>query len=116
MAGAAKWYEQAATMNESESAARARLMLGEISFLKKDYKEALKQFFKVGYGFGYPQAPEAIKPWQAIAIFEAGGCFENLKNVEQARKSYQEVVDKFPNSDKVADARRRLQSLEALGK
>ncbi len=84
-------------------------MMGEILFEKKDYKEAVRNFFKVAYGFGYPQAPEPIQKWQANSAYEAGRCFEVLKMTAQAKKSYQEVVDKYPNSDKAPLAKARLE-------
>lgn len=109
--GAFKLYERAAD-GEGEAAAKARFMMGELLFLKKEHKEAVRQFFKVAYGFGYPQAPPAIREWQANAVFETARCFETMKQLDQARKSYQELIDQYPHSDKVADAKARLQALK----
>jgi len=97
-------YEAVTAKSNAEVAARARFMIGEIYFERKDHKEALRQFFKVASGYSYPQ-------WQAAAHFEAGRCFEVLGKVGQAKQSYQEVVEKFPESDKVALARSRLAAL-----
>lgn len=97
-------YEAVTAKSDGEVAARARFMIGELYFERKDHKEALRHFFKVASGYGYPQ-------WQAAAQFEAGRCFEVLGKVGQAKQSYQEVVEKFPESDKVALARSRLAAL-----
>ena len=86
-------------------------MIGEILFEKKEYKEAVRNFFKVAYGYGYPQSPEPVKVWQASASYEAGRCFEVLKMIDQAKKSYREVVEQYPTSDKAPLARTRLESL-----
>ena len=48
---------------------------------------------------------------QAAAHYEAGRCFEVLKDTMQARKSYQDVIEKFPMSDRVAEAKKRLEAL-----
>ncbi len=104
-------YEEVIAQTDREVSARARFMLGEILFEKKQYKEAIRNFFKVAYGYGYPKAPDALQVWQANASYEAARCFEVLKMVDQARKSYQEVVDKYPQSDKVPLAKNRLEAL-----
>ncbi|HEX3659139.1 MAG TPA: tetratricopeptide repeat protein [Pirellulales bacterium] len=101
---ALKLYEQVTTQTEGEAAARARFMIGEIQFEKKNHQEALKNFFEVAYGYAFPQ-------WQAAAQYEAGRCFEVLGKKDQARQSYQEVVDKHPGSPQAALARQRLTAL-----
>lgn len=110
---ALKRYEQVVEETDREVSARARFMIGEILFEKKEYKEAIRNFFKVAYGYGYPQSSEAVRVWQASASYEAGRCFEVLKMTEQAKKSYQEVVEQYPTSDKVPLAKRRLEALGA---
>jgi TolA-binding protein len=98
-------YEEVTAKTDREVAARARFMIGEIHFEKKNHAEAIKNFFKAAYGYGYPQ-------WQANAQYEAGRCFEVLGKKDQARKSYQEILDKFPESDKAGLAKQRLEALQ----
>ena len=88
-----------------ETAARAQFMLGEIAMQQKKYDDAVKYFFRVAYGYRLPQ-------WQAAALFEAARCFETLQRPEQAAKLYQELIDNFPESDRIADARTKLQLLQ----
>ena len=99
------FYEDVTAKTDREVAARARFMIGEIYFEKKNHAEAIKNFFKAAYGYGYPQ-------WQANSQYEAGRCFEVLGKKDQARKSYQEVVEKFPESDKASLAKQRLEALK----
>ncbi len=108
---ALKRYEQVVDATDREISARARFMIGEILFEKREYKEAVRSFFKVAYGYGYPDSPEGLHVWQANAAYEAARCFEVLKMTDQARKSYQEVLNKYPNSDKVPLAKTRLEAL-----
>lgn len=98
-------YESVTAKTDHEVAARARFMIGEIYFEKKNHAEAIKNFFKAAYGYGYPR-------WQANAQYEAGRCFEVLGKKDQARESYQEVVEKFPDSDKARLAKQRLEALK----
>jgi TolA-binding protein len=101
---AVKAYEQVTERSSGDTAARARFMVGEIYFLKKDHKEAIRHFFKVAFGYASPK-------WQAEAHYESGRCFEVLKNTRQARESYKQVVENFAESDKAPLARDRLMAL-----
>ena len=49
--------------------------------------------------------------WVASAHFEAGRCFEVLKDVPQAVQSYKTVVEKFPQSPRASEAKQRLAAL-----
>jgi TolA-binding protein len=98
-------YEDVTRRSDGEVAARARFMIGEIYFEKKDHSEAIRNFFKVAYGYAFPE-------WQAAAQYEAGRCFEVLGKTDQARQSYQEVVQKYPQSSKAGPAKERLTALE----
>ncbi len=102
---AAALYQQVIAKTDREVAARAQFMIGEIQFQQKDHKAAVTSFFKVSYGYGYPQ-------WQAEATYEAGRCFEVLGKKEQAVKQYQELIEKYPRNDKVALAKQRIQELQ----
>ncbi len=110
---AMKRYEQVVAESNREVSARAHFMLGEIQLEKQDYKEAVRNFFKVAYGYGYPQSPDSMRTWQANSCYEAARCFEMLKMIDHAKKSYQEVLERYPQSDKAPLAKSRLQALGA---
>lgn len=103
-AEALKLYETVTTQTDREIAARARFMIGEIYFNQKNHAEAVRHFFKAAYGYGYPE-------WQARSHFEAARCFEVLGKLPQAKQSYQEVADKFPQFEEAALAKKRLTEL-----
>lgn len=98
-------YEKVIAKTGREVAARAQFMIGEIQFQRKNHAEAIKSFFKVSYGYSYPR-------WQADATFEAGRCFEAIEKKEQAVKQYQELIEKFPQSDKTPLAKKRIEELK----
>ena len=54
------------------------------------------------YGYSYPQ-------WQAEAAYEAGRCFEAMGKKEQAVKQYQELIEKYPQSEKAPLAKQRIE-------
>ncbi|OHB80235.1 MAG: hypothetical protein A2V98_02210 [Planctomycetes bacterium RBG_16_64_12] len=101
---AVKLYEKAISLADGETAARAQFMIGEVQFGQKEYKEAVKSYFKVMYGYSH-------ETWQAEATFEAARCFEVLEKVDQAVKLYRELLEKFPNSTRAPLAKERLQEL-----
>lgn len=108
---ARKLYDLAAVAavkeGKGEIAARARFMNGEILFEIGQHKEAVKQFYAVAY-----TDEKKYPTWQANALYEAARCFEVLKNVESAKKSYAELVATYPESDKVEPAKKRLDALK----
>lgn len=104
-------YRAVADGPRTEVACRARLMEGEVLFEQEQHKEAIKAFFKAAYGFGEQQAPPAFHPWQAQATYEAARCFEVLKQPDQARKLYAELVARYPDSQQIPAARKRLEAL-----
>ncbi|MFM7107767.1 MAG: tetratricopeptide repeat protein, partial [Planctomycetaceae bacterium] len=108
-------YRAVADGGRTEVAARARLMEGEVLFEQGNHKEAIKAFFKTAYGFGETSAPRPYHAWQAQATYEAARCFEVLRQPDQARKLYAELVDRYPDSEHVTAARRRLAALPAPG-
>jgi len=105
-----KLYNEVADKTDREIGARARFMMGEIQFEKKEYAEAVRNFYKVAFGYG-ATTPEPFHKWQANAAYEAGRCFEVMRRTDEAKKSYKEVVDRFPNSDKAELAKKRLAEL-----
>lgn len=108
---AKKLYEQVADATDSVVGARARFMLGELQFAEKDHKEAVRSFFKVAYGYGYPKSPAEYHRWQADATFEAARCLEVLGKLDVAKRLFQEFIERFPKNGKVEAARQKLASL-----
>jgi len=98
-------YTQVIAKSNLEPAARAQFMIGEIQFQQKKHDEAIKSFFKVSYGYGFPR-------WQADATYEAARCFEVLGKKDQALKQYQKLLSEFPQSDKVPLAKERIEQLQ----
>jgi cellulose synthase operon protein C len=101
---AVKLYEQIAANSTSETAAKARFMVGEIAFGKKEYDRAIEHFLETAAGYPYPE-------WQGLARLEAGRCFMQLNKPDQAKKQFQIIVEQFANHDKAADAARLLAEL-----
>ena len=102
---AVKLYEEVIAGSNQEVAARARFMIGEIQFQKKQYADAITTYYIVIDGYSYPK-------WQAEATFEAARCYEALDKRAQALKRYQELVEKYPKSERVPDAKRKIEELK----
>ncbi len=111
---ALKLYEGVADGPASVVTARARFLMGEIDFERKNHKEAIRNFFKIAYNpaFESKDTPAAIRVWQANATFEAARCLEIMQKPDQAKKLYAELVANYPSSDKVTLAQDRLKALK----
>ena len=117
-------FERASAISRTGIGARSRFMIGEIKFQKKQYEAAVSTFRKVMYGYGGEKAIDEIKPWQAVAGFEAGRCVETQISdanaqarpalIANAKKFYSFVVEKHAGSEYAAKAKQRLASLAKL--
>ena len=110
-AEALKLYQSVADNTESVVAARARFMMGEVLFDQGNHKEAIRNYYKVIYSYGDTQSPAPYHVWQANATFEAARCWEVLKSVDKAKKLYNELLTRYPDSDKAAAAKQRLAAI-----
>jgi TolA-binding protein len=102
---AVKLYEQVIAKTGREVAARAQYMVGGIQFEQNDHAEAVKSYFKVIYGYSFPE-------WRANAMFDAAQCFGVLKKPGQAAKMFQQFIDEYPEHKNVEVAKTRLEELK----
>jgi TolA-binding protein len=99
-------YQQVAAANKAtETAAKARFMLGEIAFAEQDYDGAIEQFLIVASGFPYGE-------WKAKARLEAGRCFIEQGKKQQALASLKIVVDQHADSPEAESAARLIEELQ----
>ncbi len=98
-------------------------MMGEIYFTHKQHNEAIREFQRGMFGYGGEQAPAETKNWQAKSGYEAGRCAEvqitaadaaaKPKLIADAKRFYTFVVEKHPQHELAAEAKKRL---DVLGK
>lgn len=96
-------YEQVTKDTETETAAKARFMIGECAFREKKYEEAVEHYLTAALGYAYEE-------WQVLGYLEAGRCFLELKDNAKARDMFETIVKKYPNHAKAKDAARLLTS------
>ncbi len=95
---------------QNDTAAKSQLMIAEIRFLQKDFRQAEVDYLKVTIDY------HALPDWAAPALFQAGQCEEKLQKTRDAEKSYTDLVHDFPNSDFAKEARKRLDELHKRAK
>ncbi len=98
-------YEQIVKATESETAAKARFMLGELAFADRKFEDAIEQYVFVTSGYPY-------KHWQALSQFEIGRCLLSLGRRQKAVDAFQTLVSKYPDDAKAQDAARMLDDLK----
>ena len=88
-----------------ELSAQAQKVLGDIYFDNGNYQEALTNYLRVKYVYqGYPT-------WVANALYSAGMAHEKLGQVDEAKKLYQEILNKYPAEQISEQAKQRLAAL-----
>jgi TolA-binding protein len=104
-------YDEAKTVLEvitretnTETAAKARFLIGECAFDQKAYREAATHFLEAALGYPYPE-------WQALSYYEAGRCFKELKDFERARDNFKTLIQQFPTHPRAKDAAGLLENL-----
>jgi len=94
-------YRAVIASHDGETAARAQFQIGECLYAQKKYEDAVRELLRVDLVYAYPQ-------WSAGALFEAGRCFEELDREADARAQYEQVVNRFADSQWAELASRRL--------
>ena len=97
-------YKKVIAGNNGETAARAQFQIGETYLAQGKFDLALPALLAVEDVYAYPK-------WSARALFESGQVFEELKQVEQAKKQYEQLSAKYREAPVAALARERLKAL-----
>ena len=97
-------YEKVVARHQGQTAARAQFQIGQCLFAKGAYEDAVRELLKVDILYAYPQ-------WSGAALYEAGRCFEKLGKAVEARAHFQQVLDKFKDTEWATLASRRLAEL-----
>lgn len=97
-------YRRAAR-DRTAKAARAQFQIGQCLATEKKYKDAIVEFLQVPARYSYAE-------WSARALLQIAGCFEAMEDAANARKYYDEVVQKYPRLDEGRLAKERLARLE----
>jgi tol-pal system protein YbgF len=86
----------------------ATYWLGEAQLMRQQYEAALKSFQAVA---AFPDSRRL-----AEALLKVGDCQAALKAFRNARGSWQKVISTYPESDAAAQARTRIEKLNAEGR
>lgn len=101
-------YEEIVAVHDGPTAARAQFQIGECLFAQKQHQDAIRELLKVDILYAYPE-------WSAAALFEAGRCFEAVRDPDEAAVQYTAVVDRFPGTEWATMSSERLRQLRGDG-
>ena len=102
---AKSFLEEVIKDRNDELAARAQKVLGDVYYEGGDYQEALTGYLRVKYVY------QAYPNWVANALYSAGMTHEKLNQPDEAKKLYQEIVNKYAAEPISEEARQRLAAL-----
>ena len=89
---------------KTETAAQCHFLLAETYVLEEKYDKALVEYFAIRFGYPY-------QIWQEQALYQAAACELQLNQKSGARKTLEELIRVFPDSQFVAPAKKRLDEL-----
>lgn len=101
-------YEKIVSDHDGPTAARAQFQIGECLFAQKQYQSAIRELLKVDILYAYPE-------WSAASLYEAGRCFEAMRDPDEAANQYNAVVTRFPDSEWATMSAERLRRLRGDG-
>jgi len=101
---AMKAYRKVIDRHNGPTAARAQFQIGECLFAKKQLDDAVRELLKVDILYAYPE-------WSAAALYEAGRCFEDLGKAAEARAQFEQVQQKYPQTQWAKLAAQRLTAM-----
>jgi TolA-binding protein len=97
-------YQRAIASTNGETAARAQFQVGETYLYERKFDQAIPALLAVEDVYAYPT-------WSARALLEAGRAFEELKQADQAKKQYEQLISKYKDAPEAGAARDRLAAL-----
>jgi TolA-binding protein len=97
-------YKKVIAASNGEFAARAQFQIGETLLGEHKFEPAIKELLAVEDVYAYPK-------WSARALFEAGRAFEQLKQPDQAKRQYNQIVTKYKDAPEAAAAMERMKAI-----
>lgn len=89
---------------DTDLADNAQYWIGESRYARKDFQGALSAFVETVDR--YPQGNKV-----PAALLKAGQCLEELGDLDTARETYQQLIERFPNSASTVTAQEHLAAL-----
>ncbi|MDZ4684776.1 MAG: tetratricopeptide repeat protein, partial [Planctomycetaceae bacterium] len=86
----------------TETAAKSQFLIAETYFLQEKWQDAFLAYQKVYASYAYPE-------WQSAALMQSGKCDEQLGHWKEAAATFAQLIQEFPQSPFVEDARKRQQ-------
>lgn len=97
-------YAKVIASNNGETAARAQFQTGETFLDEQKFEPAIPALLAVEDVYAYPK-------WSAKALLEAGNAFQQLKQSDQAKQQYTQLVTKYKDAPEAELAKERLKTL-----
>ncbi|MDC0087914.1 outer membrane protein assembly factor BamD [Akkermansiaceae bacterium] len=94
------------------SASRAQYTIGQLLHQDDNYVAATEAYQKMAVDYpSSKEAPEALYQRGEILVLRAEKGNQNKANINSARDTYNNLIDRYPNHPRAKDARARISSL-----
>jgi len=97
-------YQKVVERHQGPTAARAQFQIGQCLFAQQKHEDAVRELLKVDILYAYPE-------WSAAALYEAARCFERLGKPAEAKRHFQQVEEKYKQTQWAKLATQRLSEL-----
>lgn len=99
-------YQGVVERHRGPTAARAQFQIGQCLFAQQRHEDAVRELLKVDILYAYPE-------WSAAALYEAARCFEKLGKTTEAKQHFQQVENRFEQTQWAKMAANRLTELSS---
>jgi len=99
-------YQKVVERHQGPTAARAQFQIGQCLFAQQKHEDAVRELLKVDILYAYPE-------WSAAALYEAARCFERLGKTAEAKRHFQQVEEKYDQTEWAKLAGQRLSELSS---
>lgn len=84
-------YRLVASRHKGATAARAQFQVGECCYAMKKLDQAVAEYAKTDVLFAVPE-------WSAAALYEAGRCLDELNKPDDAKRQFDDLIKRFPDT------------------
>lgn len=97
-------FRKVTDLSEGQLAAEAQYRIGETRRARRELEDAVDAYVKLSILYAH-------EPWVPMGLLRAAECYEELQQPAKATKFYQELLERFPDSDQAKTAKEKTRGV-----